>query len=287
MIQSMTAYASSVAQADGFTLQWELRSVNHRYLEPQFRLPDAARSLEIPLRDSLRSKLRRGKVDCTLKLDVSSDADQNQVNRPALLKVLALLEQVRRDAPEAKDPDPLDILRWPGVLAEAELNLDTLRQTALSAFEEATHELIQHRRREGEKLKQLVQDRLTEVEGLVSRIRGITNGLAEQQRQQLSAKLAKLDTRVDAERLEQEVAVLVQKSDVDEELDRLDIHVAETRQSLDREGPHGRRLDFLMQELNREANTLASKSILAESAQCAVDLKVIIEQMREQIQNIE
>ncbi len=287
MILSMTAFASSTAHSEGFNLQWELRSVNHRFLEPHFRLPESARNLETPLRDIVRSKLRRGKVDCNLKLEVSQEGELAQLNRPALLQLLALFEQIRRDAPEVKDPNPLDILRWPGVLLEAGIDENVFRKTALKTFEEALLQLEEHRAREGAKLKLLVEERLTDVEHLVKQVRNLTSDLAQAQRAQLQAKLAKLDVRVDPERLEQEIVLLVQKSDVDEELDRLEIHVAETRESLNREGPHGRRLDFLMQELNREANTLASKSILAETAQCAVDLKVTIEQIREQIQNIE
>jgi uncharacterized protein (TIGR00255 family) len=287
MIQSMTAFARVDVPLGSGSLQWEIRSVNHRHLEPQFRLPDAFRDLELPLRDRVRARLKRGKVDSTLRLVAAATTTQVEINRPALLQLLATLAELRSDVPDAAAVPPLDLLRWPGVLVEPRADSEAAKTAVLKAFEVALDALEEHRRREGAMLGDLVSSKLAEIEQLVKDLRRIVAGLPEQQRQRLHARLADLAVSVDRDRIEQEIALLAQRADVTEELDRLDIHVAEARNNLAGEGPHGRHLDFLLQELNREANTLASKSILAETAQRAIDLKVVIEQIREQAQNIE
>jgi uncharacterized protein (TIGR00255 family) len=278
MIRSMTAFARVEVPLDSGSLQWEIRSVNHRYLEVQFRLPDAFRELEFPLRDLARSKLKRGKVDGTLRIAATATAAHLEINRPILLHLLATLEQLRRDAPEAAHPDPLELLRWPGVLVESVHDAEAAK--ALDALDA-------HRTREGEMLAGLIGSKLVEIAQIVVDLRRIVAGLANTHRSRLRARIEELSVAVDPDRLEQELAILMQRADVTEELDRLDIHITEARKNLAQPGPHGRHLDFLLQELNREANTLASKSMLAETAQRAVDLKVIIEQIREQAQNIE
>jgi len=287
MIQSMTAFARVDVPLESGSLQWEIRSVNHRYLEPQFRLPDAFRDLELLLRDRVRARLKRGKVDATLRVAAAVTTAHLEINRPVLLHLLETLAELKRDARDAPMPQALDLLRWPGVLIEQQSDSDAAKALVIDSFEQALSGLEEHRRREGAMLGDLILARLAEIEQHIAALRRIVAGLPQQQRQRLQSRLAELAMTVDAERLEQEVALLAQRADVIEELDRLEIHVTAARNNLAGEGPHGRHLDFLLQELNREANTLASKSILAETAQRAIDLKVVIEQIREQAQNIE
>lgn len=286
MIQSMTAFARVDLPTEWGPLQWELRSVNHRYLELQFRLPEQLRALEYSLRDTARKRLRRGKVDC--RLSIASEAQPVlEINRPLLLQLLATMEQLRRDAPETSQPNPVELLRWPGVLSENRADPELLRELATSAFDDALEQLVAHRTREGTDLATLISDRLSKVDRIVSELHAITRKTSDDLRRRLKQRIDELEASVDPERLEQEVVLAAQRADVAEELDRLAIHVKEARGNLGQQGPHGRRLDFLMQEFNREANTLASKSTQAESSQRAIDLKVLIEQIREQVQNIE
>jgi len=287
MIRSMTGFARRERAGPWGTLACEIRSVNHRYLELQFRLPDALREIEFPLRERARSVLKRGKVDCALRVSAATTSSHLEIDRPVLLHLLATLEQLRRDAPEVGAPDPLELLRWPGILAQPEEDADALKTAALGSYEAAIDALESQRRREGDALAAVIVGRLDDIDALVTDIGTATAGLGSALRQRLLTRIADLATELDATRLEQEVALLVQRADVAEELDRLRIHVGTTRADLAAEGPHGRRLDFLMQELNREANTLASKSMLPEITRRAVDLKVTIEQIREQVQNIE
>ena len=203
------------------------------------------------------------------------------------MHLLATLEQLRRDAPEAAHPDPLELLRWPGVLVESVHDAEAVKTAIAGGFQRALDALDAHRSREGEMLASLIGTRLSDIIQIVGDLRRIVAGLANTQRARLKARIEELSVSLDSERLEQEIAILMQRADVAEELDRLEIHITEARKNLAQTGPHGRHLDFLLQELNREANTLASKSMLAETAQRAVDLKVIIEQIREQAQNIE
>jgi len=286
MIFSMTAFARVDLATEWGALQWELRSVNHRHLETQFRLPEQFRDLEFPLRDTLRKQLRRGKIDCRLAIS-SEETTHMEINRPLLLQLLATIEQLRRDAPETSHPNPLDLLRWPGVLTENRADPDALRTIAIRAFDDAVAELLAHRAREGAHLADLISERLRDIDRIVSELQGITRRVSPELRERLKARLAQLQTTVDADRLEQEVALLAQRADVAEELDRLAVHVKEAHRNLAEQGPHGRRLDFLMQEFNREANTLASKAAQLDATQRAIDLKVIIEQIREQVQNVE
>jgi uncharacterized protein (TIGR00255 family) len=210
------------------------------------------------------------------------------LNRPLLLKVLAVIEQVKRDAPEMGPVNPMDLLRWPGILGDS-LRMDdtSITQRVGELFEEALSQLIAHRAREGAGLNQAICQRLDEIDTIVMRVQALMADNAGSAQVKLQQRLAELDIKADPDRLEQEIALLVQRADVAEELDRLTIHVEEARGNLKAKGPHGRRLDFLTQELNREANTLGAKSSMAETSQKAVDLKVVIEQIREQVQNVE
>jgi uncharacterized protein (TIGR00255 family) len=288
MVNSMTAFARTQAHSGGFVLTWEIRSVNHRFLEMQFRMPEALRSVEYPLRDTLRKHLKRGKLDCSLRMERQQTESTIELNRPLLLQVLAMVEQVRRDAPEIGSPNPMDLLRWPGVIGDdAEFDDDALTAAVTDLFEEALSELMAYRQREGTQLAETITSRLEEIDQVVADVKGRTASIGHQIQARLQARLEDLKVQVDPDRLEQEVALLAQRADVAEELDRLGIHVEEARSILRKPGPHGRRLDFLTQELNREANTLGAKATMVENSQRSVDLKVIIEQIREQVQNIE
>jgi uncharacterized protein (TIGR00255 family) len=288
MVHSMTAFASAQHEVEGLALTWELRSVNHRFLETQFRMPEQLRGLEQGLREVLRCHLSRGKLDCTLRVASAGSPGRLTLNRPLLLQILATLEQVRRDAPEVGPPSAVDILRWPGMLgAEPELDMVLLEDPVNEAFESALAQLMAHRQREGEALKDVLSERLQAIDVLVADVTRHTAALAGRMHERLRQRVDELCATVDPERLEQEVVLLASRGDVAEELDRLRIHVEEARTSLRGSGPHGRRLDFLTQELNREANTIGAKAMLPETTQRAVDLKVVIEQIREQVQNIE
>ncbi len=288
MVHSMTAFARSQQEADGLWLTWELRSVNHRYLDTQFRLPESLRGLEHGLREVVRRHVKRGKLDCNLKVSTAGGGGRLALNRPLLLQILATMEQVRRDAPEVAAPSTMDLLRWPGMLAaEPELDPVELEEPVSDAFEAALAQLIAHRAREGEALKTTVEERLDAIDGVVDDIRRDAVGVHARVQERLTQRLAELSVSVDPARLEQEVAMLASRGDISEELDRLRIHVEEARSSLRGAGPHGRRLDFLTQELHREANTVGAKAVLPETSQRAVDLKVMIEQVREQVQNLE
>lgn len=287
MIHSMTAFARAQTESGGLNLTWELRSVNHRFLEAHFRVPDQLRGVETDLRERLRKRLRRGKVDCALRLEQRTGEYPIELNRPLLLQLLAVLEQIRRDAPEVGAPSAIDLLRWPGIIAELGNDDESVANAVGELFEQALEQLANHRQREGEQLRVAIVQRLDEVDAIVNELKTLTAAQAGEVRARLTTRVEDLGARVDIDRMEQEVVLLAQRADVSEELDRLRIHVTEARGNLLETGPHGRRLDFLAQELNREANTLGSKSILAETSQKVVDLKVMIEQIREQVQNVE
>ena len=280
----MTAFGRFESPA----LSWEVRSVNHRFLEVTFRLPEGLRTLEPSLRDVARTALGRGKVDATLRLAEGEVGLSVNINRPNMLRLLATLEQVRRDAPEIGHPDPLELLRWPGVLETGPTAAaGALEGAVRTGFEAAVAELVADRGREGAGIDAVLRAKLEEVETIVSEIRHLTATQATLVRDRLRGRIAELVDQVDQGRFEQEVALLAQKADVAEELDRLLLHVEGCRNSLAAEGRQGRRLDFLMQELNREANTVAAKAVPPECVERAVDLKVVIDQMREQVQNVE
>ena len=287
MTSSMTAFARVQVQENWGSLVWEIRSVNHRYLEPHFRLPEQAREIEPGLREVLRKQLNRGKVECSLRLQLAEGTQKLNVNEAVLEDVQKAVNKVETWFINASGVNPLEILRWPGVMENEEANLAPVHAAALEGFKEAITQLKNMRQREGTELKQFILTRLDNISEEVTNIRGILPTLIQAQRQKILDRLEEAKADLDPERLEQEMIILAQKMDVDEELDRLDTHVQEVRRTLDKKGGIGRRLDFLMQELNREANTLSSKSINAGLTQSAVNLKVLIEQMREQIQNIE
>lgn len=288
MIHSMTAFSRQQTQFEWGVASWEIRAVNHRYLEPSFKLPESNRGLESPLRDLLRSRLARGKVECSLKLQ--SDAatvDTLTLDEDRLQAIITAAEFVQHKLYQSASINPLELLQWPGVISGAPIDNEQLEADILSTFNTALDQLLSTRMREGGELKGFIEQRLTSVVDIVGDVRSRLPEILAGQRKKLGDRLAELKAELDNDRLEQEMALLAQKADVDEELDRLSTHVQEVQRVLKQGGHCGRRLDFLMQELNREANTLSSKSIVSETTQAAVELKVLIEQMREQIQNIE
>jgi uncharacterized protein (TIGR00255 family) len=287
MTSSMTAFARKQADFPWGTLVWEIRSVNHRYLEPAFRLPEQFRSVETALRDVLRSSLSRGKIEAQLKfLPDLSEAGKIQVNE-ALLEQLNHTIQKVANASSASMPSSLDILKWPGIIQEQEQESKVIEEASLSLFRNTVQLLKEHRDREGAELEKTIEGRLAAITNIVNDIREALPDILERQKQRLQEQVAELTSDLDPERLEQELVLIMQKADIFEEIDRLDAHVKEIRHVLSHNEPIGRRLDFLMQELNREANTICSKSVVTETTLNAVELKVLIEQMREQIQNIE
>jgi len=288
MIKSMTAFARKDLQAEWGNLTCEVRTVNHRYLEAGFRLPEPLRDLEVPLRDQLREFARRGKVDVGMRLQLVEKLDSGfTVNMAAAEALNDAANQVNRMLDNPAHINALDILRWPGVLEPTRQDLEQVKKAAVGLFRDTMEEVARVREREGERLMPLFRERLDSIETLVARVRKRMPELLERQKAQISERFAEAQVSVDPDRLAQEMVIIAQKSDVAEELDRLEAHVQEVREALQRDESLGRRLDFLMQELNREANTLSSKSLDAGITQVAVELKVLIEQMREQVQNVE
>jgi uncharacterized protein (TIGR00255 family) len=288
MVNSMTAFASSQGECTGGIVVIELRSYNHRYLDATFRLPELFRGLEPKWREKLRKTVSRGKLDCQLRFQpLDRGAQELCVNDDNLQRLLQTVEHVSAKAGVLQPLTALDVLQWPGVLDQADGGEDELLSLAGRLFNEAAEELVAARRREGENLKQFILSRLEQVATEVDKTREQMPALLAHQRERLQLKLAEIEAELDPQRLEQELVMLAQKADVEEELDRLHSHIGEVQLALDKGGTVGRRLDFLMQEFNREANTLSSKSIASATTQNAVELKVLIEQMREQIQNLE
>jgi uncharacterized protein (TIGR00255 family) len=283
----MTAFARQVHDADWGRLELELRSVNQRYLEPHFRLPESLRDLETAFREALRKTLARGKVECSLRFEPAGPDGRLAVSPERLEALAVALAEIRHAVPGAPMPDALALLEHPGVLDTRGPDMDIVRAAALPLFQATLHDLVAGRRREGDKLAVLIRERLAAVNAQIGEVRRLMPEILERQRAQLLERLEAVRSELDPQRLEAELVMLAHKADVDEELDRLATHVAEVERQLGQKGPIGRRLDFLMQELNREANTLSSKSVVANTTRCAVELKVLIEQMREQIQNIE
>jgi uncharacterized protein (TIGR00255 family) len=287
MTRSMTAFARQEVEHEWGSLSWEIRSVNHRYLEPHLRLPENFKELEGFLRENLRKTLSRGKVECTLRFTPEAEVQQLVVNERYVKEVIQAAESVQGMLSNHQALDALELLRWPGVLQDTKIDMGLVKQSAKDLFGKALEDLLEGRGREGVELAVLINQRLDSISDIVAEVREKMPQILQNQRDNLAQRLEELKAELDETRLEQEMALLAQKADVDEEMDRLNTHVQEVRRVLKQKGPIGRRLDFLMQELNREANTLSSKSIVANTTQSAVELKVLIEQMREQIQNIE
>jgi uncharacterized protein (TIGR00255 family) len=288
MIYSMTGYASAVREFAHGVLNLELRSVNHRYLDLQFRLPDDLRSVEPVLRELLAAQLTRGKVECRVTFTAAPAGPRTpQFNEPLLRQLVELNTRVRAALPGAENLAVADVLRWPGMLGAETVPVDELKAACRELLASVLEQFTAARAREGEKLAQLLLDRAAAMEQLIGSIVPRLPQVIAGYQERLSTRLKEAIGAGDDERIRQEVAVFATKIDVDEELSRLTAHVAELKHALAEGGGVGKKLDFLMQELNREANTLASKSVDLTVTQAALELKLLVEQMREQIQNIE
>jgi uncharacterized protein (TIGR00255 family) len=288
MIASMTGFARLERSGPYGTLVCEIRSVNHRFLDATLRLPDSCRALEPELRLAVARDLKRGKVDCTLQQrsppGLGSTLD---IDHAALERLLARLRELGQSLSQPLQVDLLELLRWPGVLREDNVDSEPLQLEARALFAQALSELSGARAREGARLAALIEQRCSALEGMIAALRARLPEAQARIRLRFRERLQELTTAVDQDRVEQEIVLMLQRFDVAEELDRLSGHIQETRRSLAGTEPAGRRLDFLMQEFNREANTLSSKSQDLETTRTAVEMKVLIEQMREQVQNIE
>lgn len=288
MIRSMTAYARKEINADWGNASWEIRSVNQRYLETYIRLPEQLRSLEPLIREKLRNRLTRGKVECTLRFELNL-ANQHQelfLNKDLAKQIIESANWIKQESLSG-EINIIDILSWPGVMSAKEQDLDEISQQLLAQLDIIIGEFITEREREGKALEALIVQRLEGVTNEITKISSSMPEILQWQKEKLKLKLDEADIELEPNRLEQELILLAQRIDVAEELDRLATHVKETYVILKKNEAVGRRLDFMMQEFNRESNTIASKSINAEVTASAIELKVLIEQMREQIQNIE
>ena len=285
---SMTAFARHEAVTPWGALTWELRSVNHRYLDIALRLPEELRSLEPRVRELIGARLSRGKVDGTLRFQPGEAvAGAIEMNAEQVQRLLAAADDLRHHAQDIAQLRTIDVLRWPGVIKAAALDVESLGAAALESLSATLAELVATRHREGARLQEFMLARLQSMDEEVVKARVLLPEATRLFREKLEARLKELKQQLDPARLEQEIVLFAQKADVTEEIDRLTAHFAEIRRVFSQPGPAGRRLDFLMQELNREANTLSSKSTDTRLTNVAVELKVLIEQMREQVQNIE
>ncbi len=283
----MTAFSRQSSQSEWGTLLWEIRTVNHRFLDLSIRLPEALRSLEPAVRELIGEKLHRGKIEVALRLTSGAQTATQFNFNEALLKQLAeATHHVQQYFPEART-DLLDILNWPGILETETIQPDSINTTALELLTQTIDDLLQMRQREGAQIKLFIQQRLNSIEAEISAVETQIPQLLAAEKQKINLRITELNIQVDQQRLEQEMAVLIQKADVAEELQRLSGHCQAMNEILSQSGAVGRRLDFLSQELNREANTLSSKSLNMFLTRASVEMKVFIEQIREQVQNIE
>lgn len=288
MLRSMTAFSRKDVDTEWGSISWEIRSVNSRYLESHFKLPDGFREIEQGLRDIQKKYLNRGKVETALRFSQNSaKTEKLDVNLALVSELNMAANQINRILDNPAHISALEIMQWPGVLKVSELNMEELKEALLDSYEEAIKSLLAVREGEGGSLLPLFSERLDALDKIVTMVRKAMPEILANQKDQLNERLQAVVVEFDVNRLEQEMVLAAQKADVAEELDRLKAHSTEVRRVLKMKEPVGRRLDFLMQELNREANTLSSKSIVVETTNAAVELKVIIEQMREQVQNLE
>ncbi|TWX58593.1 YicC/YloC family endoribonuclease [Colwellia hornerae] len=287
MIHSMTAFSRFEVKGDWGNAVWEIRSVNQRFLETHFRLPEQFRSIEPALRERFRKQLNRGKVECSLRFNANPSAKNNLSLNKGLAEQLLQHASWINEQTLNSQLNPLEIMRWPGVMEAEEADMTSIQKEILEGFEQALKDFIDARTSEGENLKVLLEQRLEGIVEQSDKVKAFMPEIIAWQRKRITDKFTDAKIELDSSRVEQELVLLAQKMDVDEEIDRLFSHVKETRSILKKGGAQGRRLDFMMQEFNREANTLGSKSINVDITNAAVELKVLIEQMREQIANIE
>ena len=288
MLHSMTGFARESAEAEIGALTWEIRAVNHRYLDVQFRLPDEMRAHEQAFRQAVAARLNRGKVECSLHFRRAFDQQgELQINTELVELIGKRIKEMSAALPATGAVNPFDVLRWPGVVDQADIETEPLMEAALPLLEKTVDAIRSMRASEGARIAAMLESRCADIESISQSVRARMPEVLEAARTRQRERIEKLDVEADPARLETELALMAQKLDVDEELDRLDSHLVEIRDIVKRDEPVGRRLDFLMQELNREANTLGSKSNDTDTTRASVELKVLIEQMREQIQNIE
>lgn len=284
MTKSMTAFARS----ESGHISWEIRSVNHRYLEVGLKVPDAFRSLETGLRNKLKARLNRGKIDCQLRIGHSQASEASlSIDEKLLEDLTGALATIIPKLETVAPVNPLEVLKWPGLLSEPTEDEESIKKTVVELFDSALAQLIEMRSSEGAELRKIILEKLADLRSIVDQAATEAPIISARQRDKMISKLNDLNIDADPGRIEQELVIMAQKSDVAEELDRLNTHIEEVSATLDSKEAVGRRLDFLMQELNREANTLSSKAVATNTTIQAVELKVAIEQMREQIQNIE
>ncbi|WP_150137187.1 YicC/YloC family endoribonuclease [Candidatus Enterovibrio altilux] len=287
MIHSMTAYAHQEIKDTWGSAVWEIRSVNQRYLETCIRMPEQFRSLEPIIRERFRQRFVRGKVECNLCFEATASANTElKINEKLAKQVIHAAKRIREISGEGHI-GPFQVLRWPGVMQALEQDMDIVNKALLAGFNEVINNFTAARASEGDNMKALIEQRLNSINAEIIKVRTKMSEVINWQRERLISKLQDAKIELDSSRIEQEIILLAQKTDVTEELDRLDFHISETTKILKKGGSCGRRLDFMMQEFNRESNTLTSKSISTEITASGVELKVLIEQMREQIQNIE
>ena len=288
MLNSMTGFAREAAELPFGTLTCELRAVNHRYLDVQFRLPEELRPKEVELRRQIAAAVKRGKVECSLHLRRAFHAsDELKLDQQLVRQISARVAELSDLLPETRALDPIDVLRWPGVVQEPEIDTEPLFTATSKLLAATLSALGEMRSNEGGRIADMLETRCAEILDIAASIKKRMPEVMDTVRSKQRERIDNLNIDADPARLETELALIAQKLDIDEELDRLVSHVSEIRAVLRKGEPVGRRLDFLMQELNREANTLGSKSSDTETTKAAVDLKVLIEQMREQIQNVE
>ena len=288
MLHSMTGFSRQSVETEFGALTWELRAVNHRFLDISFKLHDDLRPKEQAFRQQVGSELKRGKIECAFYFRRAfNEGTEMQLNDELVELISARLTAIASKLDDANAVNPVDILRWPGVIQQSEVDLEPLFAAATKLLDEAIDALAGMRASEGGRIASMLESRCTDIAGLATSIRTPMPEVLEATRTKQRERIERLKVDADPERLALELALIAQKIDVDEEIDRLDSHVIEIRETLAKDEPVGRRLDFLMQELNREANTLGSKSADTETTKAAVELKVLIEQMREQVQNVE
>ncbi len=288
MLTSMTGFARAAAETPAGTLTCELRAVNHRFLDVQFRLPEELRGKEVELRKQIAASCKRGKVECSIHIRRSSATGaQLKLNENLVRQIGRAVEELADLLPGSRKVDPVDVLRWPGVVEEPVVDTDPLLAAAVALLNDALQSLAGMRSSEGERIAAMLESRCADILAIAKSVQKRMPKVLQAVRERQRERIDKLNIEADPARLETELALIAQKLDVDEELDRLESHISEIRTVLASSEPVGRKLDFLMQELNREANTLGSKSADTETTSAAVELKVLIEQMREQIQNVE
>ena len=288
MLHSMTGFARQSVDTELGALTWELRAVNHRYLDLQFKLPDELRPQEQAFRQQVGERLKRGKIECAFRFRrVLNTSNEMQLDDELVRLLSSRLKSIASKLDNADEVNPIDILRWPGVIQQSEIEVEPLCKAANELLGAALDGMTAMRASEGERIASMLESRCADIEVLAQSVRARMPKVLEASRNKQRERIDRLDVDADPGRLELELALIAQKIDVDEELDRLGSHIVEIRETLAKDEPVGRRLDFLMQELNREANTLGSKSADTETTRAAVELKVLIEQMREQVQNVE